>query len=287
MEGDKILKIYGNNTMIYELDKGWVVPEIAPDPEYNPPYKPPSVNPEDLDLIEDVQWVTGRIDPTLPPTEELVVETARYTTRWIKVKPNKRYVIASKYTNAFVLQSKSTTGVITHVSVPSDIVFANTPIQTKADAEYIRFYFYAGYENLHEISLREFVVADPEEIPPFSVTVVESGYIDGNSSTLIKDPYQFNKTTGWFSVKPNTTYLMYFSYSNKCYLQFKGTSANGYNTIITAVSNPSGGGSANGRYFTTNSNTFEARVHFAAGNYSKDDIKMYEQHPIVVTPVLT
>ena len=67
MEGDKILKIYGGNVVMYEIDKGWVVPEIAPDPEYYPPYKPPSTDPNDLELIEGVQWVTGRIDPKLPP----------------------------------------------------------------------------------------------------------------------------------------------------------------------------------------------------------------------------
>ena len=282
MEGDKILKIYGGNVVMYEIDKGWVVPEIAPDPEYYPPYKPPSTDPKDLELIEGVQWVTGRIDPKLPPTEELVAESARYTTRWIKVKPNKRYIISCKYTNAFVLQSKSTTGVITHVSVPSSVTTANTAIQAKADAEYIRFYFYVGYENLHEISLQEFVVADPGQIPPFKVTVVESGYIDGNKAALQKDPYVFNKTTGWFAVKPNTKYLMYFSQSNRCYLQFRGkvVASNGSVSYpITYVTDPASDTSANNRYFTTKADTIEARVHYAANLYNVDDIQMFEQLP--------
>ena len=279
MEGDKILKIYGGNVVMYEIDKGWVVPEIAPDPEYNPPYKPPS---PDLELIEDVQWVTGMIDPSLPPTEELVVIPTRYTTRWIKIKSNKRYIISCKHSNRFVLQSKSTTGVITHVSVPIGVINANTTIQTKKDAEYIRFHFYEGYENLHQISLQEYAVEDPAQIPPFKVTTIELGYIDGNQEALLKNPYVFNKTTGWFDVKPNTTYLMYFSNSNRCFMQFKGKSIDRYGEDIypiTYVTDPSGG-SANNRFFTTKADTIQARVHYAANLYTAgDDIQMFEQLP--------
>ena len=279
MQGDKILKIYGGNVVMYEIDKGWVVPEIAPDPEYNPPYKPPSL---DLELIEDVQWVTGMIDPSLPPTEELVVIPTRYTTRWIKIKSNKRYIISCKHSNRFVLQSKSTTGVITHVSVPIGVINANTTIQTKKDAEYIRFHFYEGYENLHQISLQEYAVEDPAQIPPFKVTTIELGYIDGNQEVLLKNPYVFNKTTGWFDVKPNTTYLMYFSNSNRCFMQFKGKALNRYGEDIypiTYVTDPSGG-SANNRFFTTKADTIQARVHYAANLYTAgDDIQMFEQLP--------
>lgn len=282
MLGDKELKMYGTNTVGYELDRGWVVPEIAPDPEYFPPYVPPSTDPNDLELITGIQWVTGKLDPTTPPIEDVIVLSGRYTTRWIKVKPDTRYIISSKFTNAFVMQSKTEAGVISYFNIPSNIKDANTAIKTKLDSYWIRFYFYVGYEVLHELSLQEHVVADPVQIPPFKVTEIELGYFDGNQATLKKDPYAFNKTTGWFDVKPNTSYLMYFSSSNRCYIQLRGkdTAYNGSVSYpITFVTNPALDSSANNKTLVTKANTIQARVYFSSGKYTGDVIQMFEQLP--------
>jgi len=282
MKGDLDLKVYGANLVQYEEDKGWVVPEIAPDPEYNPPYVPPSTDPNDLELITDIQWVSGKLDYNAPITEEVEPLSGRYTTRWVKVKPDTRYRISSKFTNAFVLQSKTEGGVITYMPKPDSVVSANTPMQTKADASWVRFYFYVGYEASHEINMQEFVVADPAQIPPFDVTEVELGYIDGNKAELQRDPYRFTRSTGWFSVKPDTTYLMYFNASNRCYMQLKGKDVHYNGSInypITYVTDPASDTTANSRLFTTMSNTVEARVFFAEDIYSTAVIKMFEQLP--------
>lgn len=263
--GDNILKVYGSNLFMYEEDKGWVVPEIAPDPDYNPPYKPPSTDPEELEVIKDIQWTTGEIDPSLPPTEELVVKTARYTTQWIKVKPDAWYAISSKFTNTFALQYKNGAGVIRNVKVPNSVTDANTAIRTGLDTAWVRFYFYVGYEVLHELSMRQFLEADPEQIPPIRISDVEVGYVDGNKEALQNDYLALYLSTGWVDVKPNTTYLTFFSASNRYYMQFKGKEEHWYTGNITykITLETRANSSASNKLFTTKADTVQVRIWFA------------------------
>lgn len=283
--GDNILKVYGSNLVMYEEDKGWVVPEIAPDPDYNPPYKPPSTDPEDLEVIKDIQWATGKIDPKLPPTEELVVETARYTTQWIKVKSDAWYAISSKFTNAFALQYKSKAGVIRNVKVASSATDANTAIRTGLDTAWVRFYFYVGYEVLHELSMKQFVEIDPELPPPIRVSEINVGYVDGNKAALQNDHLALYLSTGWIDVKPNTKYLTFFSESNRYYMQFKGKEEHWYTGDITykITLETRANTSANNKLFTTKADTVQVRVWFAEdvrlGSGGSMVIELQEQLP--------
>lgn len=283
--GDNILKVYGSNLFMYEEDKGWVVPEIAPDPDYNPPYKPPSTDPEELEVIKDIQWTTGRIDPKLPPTEELVVETARYTTQWIKVKSDAWYAISSKFTNTFALQYKSKAGVIRNVKVPSSVTDANTAIRTGLDTAWVRFYFYVGYEVLHELSMTQFLVADPELPAPIRVSEIKVGYIDGNKEAIQNDHLALYLSTGWVDVKPNTTYLTFFSASNRYYMQFKGMEEHWWtgNITYTITMEATENSSASNRLFTTKADTIQVRFWFAEdvdlGSGGSTVIELQEQVP--------
>lgn len=263
--GDKILKVYGSNLFMYEEDKGWVVPEIAPDPDYNPPYKPPSTDPEELEVINDIQWTTGRINPDLPPTEELEVKTANYTTQWVKVKSNAWYVISSKFTNTFALQYKSKAGVIRNVKVANSVTDANTAIRTGTDTAWVRFYFYVGYEVLHELSMTQFLEADPEQVPPIRISDVEVGYVDGNKEALQNDYLALYLSTGWIDVKPNTTYLTFFSASNRYYMQFKGKEEHWWTGDITykITLETRANSSASNKLFTTKADTVQVRIWFA------------------------
>lgn len=104
MKGDKVLKVYGNNTFMYEIDKGWVVPELPPELEFPPdPIDPPPL----LHKIEVNEIVSGGIIEGSNAIA-LTKEMGTYTTGWIEVKPNYTYTIIAADSNCCHAQMTDT-----------------------------------------------------------------------------------------------------------------------------------------------------------------------------------
>lgn len=138
MKGDKVLKVYGNNTFMYEIDKGWVVPEYPPEMEFPPdPVDPPPLN----YTIEVNEIVSGGIEEGSNAIA-LTKEGGTYTTGWIEVRPNYTYTIFAENSNCCHAQMTDTlmyNNTLTYIKGMSPYKSAlNQTFVTGANTLYVR-----------------------------------------------------------------------------------------------------------------------------------------------------
>lgn len=138
MKGDKVLKVYGNNTFMYEIDKGWVVPEYPPEMEFPPdPIDPPPL----LHKIEVNKIVSGGIEEGSNAIA-LTKEMGAYTTGWVEVRPNYTYTIISEGSNCCHAQMTDTlthNNTLTYIKGMSPYKPAfNQTFVTGANTRYVR-----------------------------------------------------------------------------------------------------------------------------------------------------
>ncbi|AXQ66442.1 MAG: WD repeat-containing protein 49 [Caudoviricetes sp.] len=108
MKGDKILKVYGSNTFMYEIEKGWVVPEFPP--EGVEPEEPPVVEPEIpiggvIEVIPISKTVLGYLDGNYqnPQKDPYALN---FSTEWVEVTPNSKYRMIFNRSNRCYIQLK-------------------------------------------------------------------------------------------------------------------------------------------------------------------------------------
>ena len=111
MQGDKILKVYGSNTFMYEIDKGWVVPEYPPEGQQpEEPEDPPVVEPEIpiggvIEVIPISKTALGYLDGNYQEPQKDPY-ALNFSTEWVDVKPNSRYRMIFNSSNRCYIQLK-------------------------------------------------------------------------------------------------------------------------------------------------------------------------------------
>lgn len=139
MKGDKILKVYGNNTFMYEIDKGWVVPEFPPEIEFPPdPIDPPPLT----DFVYSDEVFLGGIDEG-SNAAGLNSEGSTYSTGWLEVRPNYIYTVFIPESNRFRIQYNETLNFNNTIKYNNTYSKPNTSAQnqffiTGAKTKYVR-----------------------------------------------------------------------------------------------------------------------------------------------------